>query len=90
MSGMVKVQLEVPEEWVQDLKDQAALLEILSLGLEEYRLQRALTLYQRGIGSLGYVSNLVNLPERVVMEEARRKGVLPQYDERFAQQDLQR
>ena len=72
MEAMVTVQLQVPERWMQDLKDQVTLLEILSLGLEEYRLQRALTLYQKGAGSLGYVAELVGIPKRVLMEEARR------------------
>ena len=90
MEAMVTVQLRVPEEWMQDMKDQTALLEILSLGLEEYRLQRALTLYQKGAGSLGYVAELVGIPKRVLMEEARRRGVLPHYDEHFAEQDLNR
>jgi len=90
MEAMVTVQLQVPERWMQDLKDQVTLLEILSLGLEEYRLQRALTLYQKGAGSLGYVAEQVGISKRVLMEEARRRGVLPHYDERFAEQDLNR
>lgn len=90
MSEMVAVQLRVPEEWVRDLQDQATLLEVLSLGLEEYRFQRALALYQKGAGSIGYVAELVGIPRRVLMEEARRRGVLPHYDERFAEQDVNR
>ena len=70
--------------------DQASFLEVLGLGLEEYRLQRALTLYQRGAGSLGYVADLVGIPERVLLETARRRGVLPFYEERFIEQDLRR
>jgi hypothetical protein len=32
----------------------------------------------------------VGIPERVLMEEARRRGVLPHYDNHFADQDLGR
>jgi len=78
MDGMVTVQLTVPEEWMQDLKDQAAFPEILGLGLEEYRLQRALALYQRGAGSIGYVAELVGIPQRVLIEKARQRGVTTQ------------
>jgi len=88
MGEMVAVQLRVPEEWVRDLQDQATLLEVL--GLEEYRFQRALALYQKGAGSLEYVAELVGIPRRVLMEEARRRGVLPHYDEHFADQDVNR
>ena len=75
---------------VAGLKDQAAFLEILGLGLEEYRMQRALSLYRQGLGTLGYVADLVGISKRELMERARRRGVLPQYDERFVEQDLQR
>ena len=88
MGEMVTIQVKVPEEWIQDLDDQTTFLEILGLGLEEYRIRRALALYQKGIGSLGYVAELVRVPERVLMEEARRRGVLPHYDDLFADQDL--
>lgn len=72
------------------MQDQATLLEVLSLGLEEYRFQRALALYQKGAGSIGYVAELVGIPRRVLTEEARRRGVLPNYDEHFAEQDVNR
>ena len=90
METMVTVQLEIPQGWEEDLEDRATLLEVLSLGLEERRLQRALALYQKGVGSLGYVAELVGLPERVLMEKARQRGVLPQHDPHFADQDLAR
>jgi predicted HTH domain antitoxin len=85
---MTTLELKVPAEWVRDLADPAMLLEIFSLGLEEYRIRRALTLYQRGAGSLGYVADVAGIAERVLLEEARQRGVLPQTDERFVQMDL--
>ncbi|PKO21396.1 MAG: hypothetical protein CVU38_14955 [Chloroflexi bacterium HGW-Chloroflexi-1] len=90
MDQMIAVQVQVPAEWMSALKDQATFMEILSLGMEEYRAQRALALYQQGVGSLGYVADLVGVSKRVLMENARRRGVLPRYDERFVEQDLQR
>jgi predicted HTH domain antitoxin len=90
MDEMVTVQLTLPGEWMQDLKDQATLLEILGLGLEEYRFRRALSLYQGGAGSIGYVAELVGIPQRVLIEKARQRGVLPHYDDHFADQDLKR
>jgi predicted HTH domain antitoxin len=87
---MAVIQLQVPVEWEEDLRDPAVLLEVLGLGLEEYRIRQALLLYQKGLGSLGYVADIVGIPERVLMEEARRRGVLPHYDNHFADQDLGR
>ena len=44
----------------------------------------------KGVGTLGYVADLVGISKRELMEHARRRGVLPQYDERYVEQDLQR
>ena len=75
---------------MNDLCDHATLIEVLSPGTEERRIRRALDLYQRGVGSLGYVAELVGISKRVLLEEGRRRGVLPQPDESFAEQDLNR
>ncbi|MBU0512319.1 MAG: UPF0175 family protein [Chloroflexi bacterium] len=88
MNEIVSLQLDVPKAWAQDLNDRATLLEILSLGLETYRLQRALILYQQGAGSLGYVADLVGISKRVLLEEARQRGALPHFDEHYVEQDL--
>jgi predicted HTH domain antitoxin len=90
MAEMIARQMQVPQEWLPALKDQAAFLEILGLGLEEYRIQRALNLHQQGVGSLGYVADLVGISKHELVGHARRRGVLPQYDERSVEQDLQR
>ena len=88
MSSMEAVQVLVPEEWKRELADTATLLEVLSLGLEEYRIRRALTLYQHGAGSLGYVADVVGISKRVLLEETRRRGVLPLLDDACIEEDL--
>jgi predicted HTH domain antitoxin len=47
-----------------------------------------MSLYQRGEGSLGYVADVVGISERVLLEESRQRGMLPHYDDRFIEQDL--
>ncbi len=84
-----EVRLTVPVEWAEHLRDPSTALEILSLGLEEYRIRRALHLYTEGVGSIGYVAELVGLPVRVLLEEARRRGVSPHTDPEFLTKDLQ-
>ena len=88
MEHTITIELEIPQEWVADLQDQATLLEVLGLGLQERRFRRALALYEAGAGSLGYVAELVGLSKHVLMEEARKRGIHPQYDEHFVDQDL--
>lgn len=46
------VEVKIPVAWSAMLGDQTRLMEILSLGLEEYRLRQAMTLYRTGDVSL--------------------------------------
>jgi predicted HTH domain antitoxin len=85
---MATVQMQIPKEWIRGLEDQTTFLEVLSLGIEEYRIRRAMSLYQRGVGSLGYVADVVGISERVLLKESRQRGMLPHYDDRFIEQDL--
>ena len=82
------VELAIPAQWATELADPLTLLEILKIGVEEYRLRRALALYTEGIGSLGYVAEQAEIPVRVLMEEARRRGVLPLNDDELIAMDL--
>lgn len=85
----VTIKLDVPEKWIGGLaQDDATLLEIFCLGLHEYRIRQAINLYREGAGSLGYVAELVGLPRRVLLEEARRHGLEPEYDEEALLEDL--
>lgn len=88
MDSMETMQVLVPEEWRREIADAATLLEVLSLGLEEYRIRRALTLYQHEAGSLGYVADVVGISKRVLLEEARRRGFLPLVEDTFVEEDL--
>ena len=51
------VTVEIPEQWLQDLNwDQAAVVqEIIQLGVHQFKVRRALKMYQDGVGSLGYL-----------------------------------
>jgi len=85
----VTITLEVPKEWVKDLsRDKTSLLEIFRMGLMEYRIRQAINLYRGGLGSLGYVAEVVGLPRRVLLEEARKYGLEPDYDEESLREDL--
>lgn len=82
------VEVEIPTAWSAVLGDQARLMEVLSLGLEEYRLRQAMTLYRGGNFSLAYAAERAGLPVRVVLEKARQRGLLPHSDEAQFDQDL--
>ena len=74
------VAVNIPASWSAVLGDQTRLMEVLSLGLEEYRLRQAITLYRSGDFSLAYAAEQAGLPVRVVLEKARQRGLLPRID----------
>lgn len=51
-AATTRMEIQIPVAWSVVLEDQARLLEVLSLGLEEYRLRQAITLYRSGEFSL--------------------------------------
>ena len=88
MAETARVHLEVPEDWLRELRDEATALEVVSLGLQEFRIRKALALYRRGAGSIGYVAELVGVPKALLMEEGRRRGFSPGADEASVQEDI--
>ncbi len=74
MAEMVAIQMQVPREWLPDLKDQAAFLEILGLGLEEYRMQRALERYARGGMSFGAAAQQAGVSQTDLSRFAYARG----------------
>ena len=82
------LEVRIPAAWSPVLDDQARVLEILSLGLEEYRLRQAMTLYRSGEFSLAYAAEQAGLPLRVLLEEARQRGLMPRVDEQQFDRDV--
>jgi predicted HTH domain antitoxin len=82
------LEVQIPADWSDLLDNPTRLLEILSLGLEEYRLRQAMTLYRSGSFSLAYAAEQAGLPVRVLLEKGRQRGLLPQSDEGQFAQDL--
>ena len=82
------LEVQIPAGWSSLLADQTRLLEILSLGLEEYRLRQAITLYRTGEFSLAYAAEQAGLPLRVLLEQARQRGLMPRIDEGQFDRDL--
>jgi hypothetical protein len=52
------VPVETPEQWLQgvDWDQEPVVQEIIHLGAYQFRVRRALEMYQAGAGSLGYVA----------------------------------
>jgi predicted HTH domain antitoxin len=84
------VTLEIPEQWLRDLDlDQATVIrEIVQLGIYQFKVRRALDMYQAGVGSLGYVAEKAGLPKRDLIREARARGIEPPFDEQTVREEL--
>ena len=90
MSMAKTVTVEIPEQWLQGLDwNQGAMMqEIIQLGTRQFKIQRALEMYQAGIGSLGFVADKVGIPKRDLIREARSRGIEPLFDEETVQEEL--
>jgi predicted HTH domain antitoxin len=88
MEKMVTV--EVPVEWLEDLEwdESAVVQEIVQLGTYQFKVRRALGMYQTGIGSLGYAAEKTGLSKRDLVREARARGIVPPYDEETVREEL--
>ncbi len=84
------ITIEIPEHWIRDvdLNQTAVIEEVIELGVYQYKLQRALRLYQSGTGSLGYVAEQAGLSKRDLIREARARGIEPGFDEQTVREEL--
>lgn len=84
------VTMEIPEQWLHDLDlDQEVVLqEIVRLGIYQFKVRRALEMYQAGAGSLGYVAERTGLSKRDLIREARARDIEPSFDEQTVREEL--
>ena len=83
------VEMHIPDQWLEGVPDEPmALRQICRLGLHQYKVERALTLYRDGVGSLGYVAEQLGLSKRDLIREARARGLEPAFSERTVCEEL--
>lgn len=80
--------LEDKKAWV-NLSLAGATLGMADEETPEYKVRRALEMYQVGTGSLGYVAEKVGLSKRDLIREARTRGIEPPFDEQAVREDQQ-
>jgi predicted HTH domain antitoxin len=84
------ITMEIPEQLLEGLDVDRSLViqEIIQLGVYQFKVRRALEMYQARVGSLGYIAEKLGLSKRQLVEEARQRGLDPFYDEQTVQEDL--
>jgi len=83
------IAMEVPRQWLEGIpEEQMTLQQIFRMGLHQYKVQRALRLYREGIGSLGYIADYLGLSKRDLIQEARTRGIEPDFSEETVREEL--
>jgi len=81
--------IQIPRQWLKGIpEEQVTLQQIFRLGLYQYKVERALSLYQAGVGSLGYIAEQLGLSKRDLIREARMRGIEPDFSEETVQEEL--
>ncbi|MFQ5814146.1 MAG: hypothetical protein ACE5I2_13305 [Anaerolineae bacterium] len=70
------------------LEEQTTLEQVFDLGLYQCKVERALALYRDGVGSLGYIAEQLGLSKRDLIQEARMRGIEPDFSEETVQEEL--
>lgn len=83
------VAMHIPRDWLEGVPEEPLTLQqIFRLGLYQYKVERALSLYRDGVGSLGYIAEQLGLSKRDLIREARRRGIEPDFSEETVQEEL--
>jgi hypothetical protein len=83
------IDVQVPRAWLAGVSDEPLTLQrIFRVGLFHYKVERALTLYKEGVGSLGYIAEQLDIPKRELLEEARRQGIEPEWSDDLLTEEL--
>jgi len=53
----------------------------MKMGMYEYKIKRAIQLYNEGIGSLGFIAEKLRIPKRDLIREFRLRRIEPKFSE---------
>jgi len=84
------VTIEIPQQWLEGIKakESTTIKQIFHLGLHQFKIQKALSLYQNSVGSLGYIAEQLGLPKADLIREARIRGIEPAFSEETVEEEL--
>lgn len=63
---------------------------IFWLGLHQYKVEKAMSLYREGAGSLGYIAERLGLNKCDLIREARMRGIEPDFAEETVYEEIGR
>ena len=84
------ITMEIPEQWLEGLEWEQSIIfkEIIQLGIYQFKVKRALEMYQLQVGSLGYLAEQIGISKRDLIREARMRGIEPAFDDQMLNEEL--
>ena len=83
------VTIRIPRTWIKGLPDEELTLkQIVRLGINQYKVERAIQLYRDGVGSLGYVAEQMGLNKQDLIREARHHDIDPEFSDGTIKEEL--
>ena len=83
------VTIHIPRAWMRGVPEEELTWQhVVNLGIYQYKIERAIRLYQDQIGSLGYIAEQLGLPKQDLMRELRWRGIEPIFSEETIQEEL--
>lgn len=83
------IAVSIPRQWLDNVPEkEITWQQIFKLGLDQYKIEHALSMYQDDIGSLGYIAEQLGLSKRELIQEARRRGIEPNFSEETVLEEL--
>lgn len=87
---MGKVTVEIPDELVEEFREhQNHLREVILLGRQQLKTLEALTLYSRGLVSIGRAAELSGVSRQELIRQARAAGLAPRWSEQMVTEELE-
>ena len=76
------VNLRIPREWLADVpEEELALRQVFRLGVNQFKIEKAIRLYLDGVGSLGYIAEQLGLDKGALVHEARSRCIEPSFSD---------
>lgn len=83
------IKIEIPREWVKGLPDDdLTVRHIVRLGIRQMKVERAIRLYEDGVGSLGYIAGQLEMTKTDLIREMRLRNIEPEFSEETVAEEL--
>ena len=83
------ITLEIPRNWLEGLSQELLNWQhIIRLGLQQYKLERALQLYLDGVGSMGFIAEQLDISKQDLIRIARIRGIEPEFSAQTVAEEL--